>query len=142
MAEKIEEIRARVAAVDHTLRTQYLPSQGKDSWIDKQITLEYQEEYRLLDDLSELLKSTSPMVLALAQSKRNNFRPEKEVDMLRALTSNEFELTKEEVADSFTTALATADKMLSNVPSTMKSLEESHGCQPIDHNNTRRGRRR
>lgn len=142
VAEHIEEIRARIAAIDHTLRTQYLPSQGKDSWIDEQITLEYQEEYRLLDDLSELLKSTPPMILALAQSKRNTFRPEKEVDMLRALTSNEFELTKEEVADSFTTALATADKMLSNVPSTMKSLEESHGCQPIEHNIVRRGRRR
>lgn len=82
------------------------------------------------------------LILALAQSKRNTFRPEKEVEMLKALTSNEFELTKEEVADSFTTALATADKMLSNVPSTMKSLEESHGCQPIDHNIVRRGRRR
>ncbi|WP_078787207.1 hypothetical protein [Eubacterium ruminantium] len=82
------------------------------------------------------------MVLALAQSKRNNFRPEKEVDMLKALTSNEFELTKEEVATCFTTALATADKMLSNVPSTMKSLEESHVCQPIDHNIIRRGCRR
>ncbi|MGF0065547.1 hypothetical protein ACQRCQ_09835 [Lachnospiraceae bacterium SGI.085] len=58
------------------------------------------------------------------------------------MTSNEFELTKEEVAGSFTTALATADKMLSNVPSTMKSLEASHGCQPIDHNIIRRGRRR
>lgn len=62
--------------------------------------------------------------------------------MLKALTSNEFELTKEEVATSFTTALATVDKMLSNVPSTMKSLEESHGCEPIDHNIIRRGRRR
>ena len=62
------------------------------------------------------------MVLALAQSKRNNFRPEKEVDMLRALTSNEFELTKEEVADSFTTALATADKMLNNVPHGLKEI--------------------
>ena len=82
------------------------------------------------------------LILALAQSKRNTFRPEKEVEMLKALTSNEFKLTKEEVADSFTTALATADKMLSNVPSTMKSLEESHGCQPIDHNIVRRGRRR
>lgn len=142
VAEHIEDIRTRIAAIDHTLRTQYLPSQGRDSWIDKQITLEYQEEYRLLDDFSELLKSTSPMVLALAQSKRNNFRPEKEVDMLKALTSNEFELTKEEVATSFTTALATADKILSNVPSTMKSLEESHGYEPIDHNITRRGRRR
>ena len=142
VAEHIEDIRTRIAAIDHTLRTQYLPSQGTDSWIDKQITLEYQDEYRLLDELSELIKLTSPMVLALAQSKRNTFRPEKEVDMLRALTSNEFELTKEEVADSFTTALATADKMLSNVPSSMKSLEESHGCQPIDHNIIRRGRRR
>ena len=102
MAEHIEDIRTRIAAIDHTLRTQYLPSQGTDSWIDEQITLEYQDEYRLLDELSELIKSTSPMVLALAQSKRNTFRPEKEVDMLRALTSNEFELTKEEVADSFT----------------------------------------
>ena len=142
VAEKIEEIRVRVAAIDHTLRTSYLPSQGKNSWIDKQIELEYQDEYRLLDELSELIKSTSPMVLALAQSKRNTFRPEKEVDILRALTSNEFELTKEEVADSFTTTLATADKMLNNVPSTMKSLEESHGCQPINHNIVRRGHRR
>ena len=62
--------------------------------------------------------------------------------MLRALTLNEFELTKEEIAGSFTTALDTADKMLGNVPSTMKSMEEHHGCQPIDHNIVRRSRRK
>ncbi len=54
------------------------------------------------------------MVLALAQSKRNFFRPTKEVDMLKTMTANEFEMTNEEVASSFKTALATAGKMLSN----------------------------
>ena len=142
VAEKIEEIRVRIAAKDHDLRTQTLPYIEKNPWFKEQARQEYQDEYQLLDELSELIKSTSPMVLALAQSKRNLFRPSKEADMLKIMTDNEFQMSNEEVASSFTTALATADKMLSNVPATMKSMEETNGCQPIEHNFIKRGRRR
>lgn len=92
--------------------------------------------------MNELRKSASPMVLALAQSMQTKFRAEQEASMLDTMLNNEFDLTKDEIRDSFSKALRTADEILKDVPTSMQSMETTHGCEPIIHNNPRNNRRR
>ncbi len=82
------------------------------------------------------------MVLALAQSMQTKLRAEQEAAMLETMLNNEFDLTKDEVRDSFSKALGTADVILKDVPASMQTMEATHGCEPITHNNIRRNRRR
>lgn len=142
LATKLEELRVRVAYKEHNIRTSILPYIDKNDWFKCQLQEEYQEEYRLLDEMNELRKSTSPMVLALAQSIQTKLRAEQEAAMLESMLTNEFDLTKDEVRDSFSKALETADEVLKDVPTSMQSMETTHGCEPINHNIIRRNRRR
>lgn len=91
--------------------------------------------------MNELRKSASPMVLALAQSMQTKLRAEQEAAMLETMLNNEFDLTKDEVKDSFSKTLGTADEILKDVPASMQTMETNHGCKPINHNNIRQNRR-
>lgn len=102
-------MRVRIAYKEHSIRTSILPYIDNNEWFKGQLQEEYQEEYRLLDEMNELRKSASPMVLALAQSMQTKLRAEQEAAMLETMLNNEFDLTKDEIRDSFSKALRTAD---------------------------------
>ena len=142
LATKLEELRVRFAYKEHSIRTSILPYIDKNDWFKGQLQEKYKEEYRLLDEMNELRKSASPIVLALAQSMQTKLRAEQEAAMLETMLNNEFGLTKDEIRESFSKALGTADEILKDVLTSMQTMENTHGCEPITHNNIRRNRRR
>lgn len=91
--------------------------------------------YRL-DSYQNEMQNANPMVLILAQAKRHELRPQAEADSLRSAISNEFDFSKEELAQAVKSSYKFADSMLANVPAAMDKLVTEHNLEPIKHYNT------
>ena len=72
--------------------------------------------------MNELRKSASSIVLALAQSMQTKLQAEQEAAMLETMLNNEFDLTKNEIRESFSKALGTADEILKDVLTSMQTM--------------------
>lgn len=135
LADTLERYRSEIAAIERSLQLHILPHIGLKSFFKEEAKREYQDILYRLDSYKFEMQNANPMVLILAQAKRNELRPQVEADSLRSAINMEFDFSKEELEKAVKASYKVADSMLSDVHAAMENLTKEHNLEPIQYYN-------
>lgn len=135
LADTLERYRSEIASIERNLQLHILPHIGLKPFFKEEAKREYQDILYRLDSYKFEMQNANPMVLILAQAKRNELRPQVEADSLRSAINMEFDFSKEELEKAVKASYKVADSMLSDVHAAMENLTKEHNLEPIQYYN-------